>query len=179
MPNSDRVKRWRKKTKQRMVDSMGGECVCCSYNKCNDALDLHHLIPEEKEFGVAKVMAHPISWKRIVVELKKCVLVCNRCHKEVHNGITKIPTDAKRFNDEYTNYKEKETKDKCPICGELKSKHNITCSLECAAKKSSKVDWDSIDLEVLIKTVSVVKIAKDLNVSDSSVHKRLKKLGLK
>ena len=45
----DRVKQWRNNVKNRLVEAFGGECGICGYNKCNRALQFHHLDPEEKE----------------------------------------------------------------------------------------------------------------------------------
>ena len=53
------------------------------------------------------------------------------------------------------------------------------CSQSCSSKSRIKADWDSIDIESEVKTKSNVKIASDLGVSETSVRKRLKKLGLK
>lgn len=101
---SEKVKRWRKKTKQRVVDAMGGKCVCCGYKKCNAALDLHHINPEEKEFGLGRIMARPVAWKKIIEELRKCVLVCNRCHVEFHNGVRKLPDNHAKFDESFVEY---------------------------------------------------------------------------
>jgi hypothetical protein len=86
--NSEAVKKWRHKCKLRIVESMGGKCQCCGYDKCTQALDLHHLDPTEKEMGLGGIRANPKSWESIVQELRKCVLLCNRCHQEVHAGVT-------------------------------------------------------------------------------------------
>ena len=48
---SQNVINWRKRTKERIVKSMGGKCQICSYDKCLAALELHHLDSSEKEFG--------------------------------------------------------------------------------------------------------------------------------
>ncbi len=59
--SSEKVKRWRKATKQRIIDSFGGKCGICGYEKCPDALALHHLNPLEKEFGLGGVRANIVS----------------------------------------------------------------------------------------------------------------------
>jgi hypothetical protein len=103
---SDRVKKWRRQSKERVVAAMGGKCIICGYNRCNDALALHHVNPGDKEFSFNSIRANPKSWETIVGELKKCVLVCHNCHQEIHAGLVTIPKDAPTFNEEYTNYKE-------------------------------------------------------------------------
>lgn len=178
---SEAVKKWRKNTKQRIVDSMGGKCCICGYNKCNSALDLHHLNPNEKEFGIGKIRANIKSWDKIVKELKKCILVCSNCHAEIHDDILKIPKNYIAFNEDYADYRQKQKKeifDICPICKGEKSIINITCSHACAAKLSWKVNWDNVDLKKELQTKSYCKIADELGCSDNAVRKRAKRLGL-
>jgi hypothetical protein len=136
------------------------------------------LVPEEKEFTFGKIRTSPKNWDRIVNELRKCVLVCNRCHTEIHEGLTDVPIDAERFDEKYAVFTEGK-RDKCPVCGEMKPRHKKTCSVVCAGKRRRKVNWDKIDLEDLLKEAkSYTVIAKMLGVSDSAVRKRAKKVGL-
>lgn len=71
--------------KQKAVVYKGGKCVKCGYEKCNQALEFHHINPIEKDFSIAG--NYNISWERIKCELDKCILVCSNCHKEIHAGI--------------------------------------------------------------------------------------------
>ena len=175
---SEKVKRWRRRTKERIVKAMGGSCVCCKYNLCNDALDIHHIEPSEKDFGIGKIRANIKSWAKIVEELKKCVLICNRCHREVHSGLTNIPKNCNKFNKAYVTYKEVIKKEPCPVCGKEKTAYNKTCSYACAAKLARKVNWDIVNLNELrhIKNLSWGRIADMLDVSESAVRKRYKKV---
>ena len=73
---------WTLKQKQKAIDYKGGECQICGYSKCSSAFDFHHLNPAEKE--------GPVSCRcfdNIKKELDKCVLVCARCHREIHAGL--------------------------------------------------------------------------------------------
>jgi len=185
---SESVKRWRFNCKERIVVAMGGACCICGYNKCQSALALHHLDPNEKDFSFGAIRANPKNWLALVVELRKCILLCNNCHSEIHAGMTIIPVDAPRFDESFVSYKrieeivkEKETTTltPCLICTKLKPNYLINCSLECAGKAKRKVDWDSIDLVGELKIKSIVALAEELNCSDAAIHKRLKKLGLK
>lgn len=88
---SKNVKRWRNKTKERIVLSMGSRCQICGYKKCNDALELHHIDPTKKELSFGRIRANPISIQKIVEELKKCILVCSNCHREIHAGLIELP----------------------------------------------------------------------------------------
>ena len=73
----------RKKVKRMAVEYKGGECEVCGYNKCVDAFDFHHKDPKEKEFSISSG-GRTRAWKKIKVELDKCVLLCSNCHRETH-----------------------------------------------------------------------------------------------
>ena len=175
---SERVKKWRENTKNRIIASMGGKCCICGYKKCPRSLDLHHLNPATKEIGMGKIMAHPVAWTRIVKELRKCVLICSNCHGEYHDGLIKIPKNAAKFNEEYANKNFRRANwSSCPICGKSKPPYKITCSRNCAARKARKVDWEKHDiLKMKQRGLSNIAIADIVGVSDMAVRKRLKKL---
>ncbi len=96
--NTQAVIDWRRRTKERIVEAMGGRCVECTYARCTDALELHHLIPQDKQFSFAGLRARPRSWATIVEELKKCVLLCANCHREVTHGIRVLKQNISTFN---------------------------------------------------------------------------------
>ena len=89
--NSENVKNWRKRTKRIIVEAMGGECQCCGYSRCIEALELHHIDPSKKELSFGKIRANPRTLTVIVNELKKCILLCAICHREVHVGVRELP----------------------------------------------------------------------------------------
>lgn len=166
---------WRINTKQRMIDALGGKCSCCGYNKCNSALEFHHLNPSEKEFGFSAALVRPKAWNLLVVELRKCVLLCANCHREVHSGITKVE-NKQYFNEEYAEYAVKIEMDECKVCSSLKPISNKTCSPACAGKLRGKINWSLIDLRQLLETYkNPEQIGKFLGVSGASVRKQLKK----
>jgi intein-encoded DNA endonuclease-like protein len=76
-------------TKQKCVDYKGGKCIVCGYNKCLKALDFHHTNPEEKDFTIAQNNTS-FTFEKLKTELDKCVLVCNRCHTEIHEKLIDI-----------------------------------------------------------------------------------------
>lgn len=178
---SEKVKRWRRNTKERIIQSMGGKCQICGYNKCQGAMDLHHLDPSKKEISFAKIRRDPKAWIKIVEELRKCILLCNRCHQELHNGMTQIPKKYSSFNEDFVEYKKilKNEKTFCPICGKEKSFMNKTCSYSCASKLQYSFDWDKIDLEGMYKGgMSISKICDEIGCSFPTVKKRLIKMKL-
>lgn len=170
------IKKWRNNNKRRMIMSFGGKCGICGYDKCQEALEFHHLNPNEKDFTIQGKCR---SWKKSVIELRKCIMVCANCHREIHFGIISIPDDIQRFDESYTNYKPEILFDECPICGGQKLMGRITCSRQCSSKRRNKVDWSLYDLELLYKKYrSYVGVASVIGVSDVSVKKRMKKEGL-
>ncbi len=176
---SDAVKRWRQKTKQKMVDAFGGKCGICGYNKCLKSLDFHHLNPQEKEFSLSFLLRNPLAWTKIVHELKKCICVCSNCHGEIHEKLITIPDDISRYNETLIeNYNKLDGFNNCPICGKYKPSYYTTCSKKCSASLSRSVDWEQIDLKTLIQIKTLSEIAEKLNISDGAVSKRMKKLNL-
>lgn len=70
----------------------GGKCQVCGYDKCVGALEFHHIDPTQKDFGIS-AKGYTRSWDKNRQELDKCILVCANCHREIHNGITKCPSE--------------------------------------------------------------------------------------
>lgn len=185
--NSTNVISWRKRTKERIVQSFGGKCNICGYFKCLDALELHHLDPHTKDFPIGKVLANPNSWDKIVNELRKCVLLCSNCHREVHAGIAKTPDKHIRFDESFADYKKNQEEERkknyynfCPICGGEKFYIQKTCSYKCASQLSGRYNWNSIDLADLYlnKRIKIQAIADIIGCSYNAVKKRLVKLQL-
>ena len=71
------------------IEYKGGKCENCGYNRCIEALEFHHLDPEQKDFQFSG-NGHCKSWTRVKAELDKCILVCSNCHREIHSQ-TYIP----------------------------------------------------------------------------------------
>jgi hypothetical protein len=82
------TRRFEKKIKAQKY--LGGKCRICGYNKCSEALDFHHLDPSTKLFEISG--SHSRKWSVLQTELDKCVLICCRCHREIHAGITVCPS---------------------------------------------------------------------------------------
>lgn len=79
-----RSKNWRRDNKADAVAYKGGCCTLCGYDKCNTALQFHHLDPSKKDFDKFNRFRLEDSKS----ELDKCVLLCANCHFEVHAGTT-------------------------------------------------------------------------------------------
>lgn len=181
---SEYIKEWRKNTKLKVLACMGKKCQICGYDKCTNALELHHIDPNEKDFGLGAIMATPVAWEKIVTEMKKCVVLCANCHRELHDNLVNLPTTYQMFDEsllqkEDNVYLLKQTKTThCPTCNKIKDNRNTYCSLSCASTGKGKVNWDSVDLIDLIENQKLTKtsIAQQMNCSDQAVNKRYKKL---
>ena len=79
----------RKKVKTMALELLGGACILCGYDKCQEALDFHHVDPDTKTYGIAS-KGYTRSWVSVQEELQKCVLICANCHREIGAGITEI-----------------------------------------------------------------------------------------
>lgn len=181
MNGSERVKKWRRDTKERIIKIMGGQCQICSYNKSQTALELHHIDPTKKELSFASVRANPKKWDDIFNELLKCILLCANCHREIHDGTTKLPDEYILPDESLRNYKLVPTiRDVCSVCGKEKLKVNKTCSYKCSFMIRSKIKWAEIDLYdlLVVKKLSYCEIGRRLGVSDNAVRKRAKNLAL-
>lgn len=64
-----------------------GKCIKCGYDKCLSALDFHHRDPNLKDFGISD---DNMRLKEAVEEVKKCILICSNCHRELHAGLWNI-----------------------------------------------------------------------------------------
>lgn len=82
--------RARKRAKLRGVELLGGRCSKCGYNKCLAALEFHHTDPSTKDPSITPKGTY--SWERLELELRKCILVCANCHREIHSEVSAIDT---------------------------------------------------------------------------------------
>ncbi len=80
------TKERRQQLKRNYVQLYGGKCLKCGYSAYSSALEFHHKDPSQKEIELAKNL-FARSKKTIEAELSKCILLCCRCHREVHEYI--------------------------------------------------------------------------------------------
>ena len=60
-------------------------CDICGYNKCPTALEWHHT-GDTKNFNPGDLtnIGTATSLEKYREEVKKCILVCANCHREIH-----------------------------------------------------------------------------------------------
>ena len=71
------------KRKLEAIEYLGGKCADCGGVVHPQAYDFHHVDPSNKK-GKVTQMLRQNSWKTIVEELDKCVLLCANCHRVRH-----------------------------------------------------------------------------------------------
>jgi hypothetical protein len=89
--NIKAVAKRRKKVREMAIEKLGGKCLACGYNKCQNALEFHHVDETKKDFGISS-KGYTRSWKAIEAEIDKCLLLCANCHREAHAGVCSFPS---------------------------------------------------------------------------------------
>lgn len=79
----------KQKKKRLLVEYKGGKCGVCGYDRCISNLTFHHLDPNEKEVTIAAAITSR-SLDYLKKEADKCILLCCRCHGEVHEGLITV-----------------------------------------------------------------------------------------
>ena len=170
---------WRKKARVILAEAFNSKCGICDYNKTIGVLNYNHLDPNKKSLQISTAMREGYSWSKIVSEARKCVLICCRCHREIHLGITEMPKNCVRFNEKYKNAMQVKTIEynKC-YCSKRKNKLRKYCSCKCRDNANIKFVVTKSILQKLINSKTYVAIGKEFDVTDTCIRKRCKKLGI-
>lgn len=86
------------KRKLKLVESKGGCCEICGYNKNITALTFHHINPADKLFNLELRGIANNNWQKVLDELKKCQLLCHNCHHELHHPQFNLRELQKKFD---------------------------------------------------------------------------------
>lgn len=149
---TENMKKWRQNIKEYCIQIMGTKCQSCGYNKCNRALEFHHINPNSKK---SKVSFKQSGFEKIIEELKKCVLLCSNCHRETHEYNLSHKTS---FN-------------------KIKAEKYLLSYKNDIKTKNAKVNWENIDLIQMKKQkYSNKQIANIFRVSETAIRKKLKKV---
>ena len=155
---------------------MGDKCCICGYDRCQSALELHHLKPEEKDFTIGQTLNKNLEI--ILQQLQKCILVCANCHREIHANLISLSLNNTSFiqsrADEILIQRNNLLKHKifyCKNCGNICSKENSLC-LNCYHLLSRQVERPSREiLKNLIRIESFSSIGRRFNVTDNAIRK--------
>lgn len=179
--NYQNVKNARERIKARMIYVMGDKCQCCGYSRCPSALELHHIDPTQKEFTFSANTNR--GWATLIPEMKKCVLVCANCHREIEAGLLNSPSSS--FNEERANeitqlVEDLKThkKNYCQKCGQEIWAGSTYCT-ECAHELQRVVERpDRETLKNLIRIKPFTQIGQDFSVTDNAIKKWCKSMNL-
>ena len=170
--NAASVSRTQQRKKQLAVERFGSKCQLCGYSKCLAALEFHHI--GKKKFSPSYIIGR-WAWKKATKELKKCVLLCANCHREVEYGI--VPPEEVRLHPLPFHLVN------CLCCKkafDTKDELQQFCSNSCRGLYSRKVIRPSKEeLQSLIDELPMVQIGKMFSVSDNAVRKWAVSMGCK
>ena len=82
--------RVRQETRAVLDAFKAGGCKICE-EKATCCLSAHHLDPSKKSFSIGESVWSKMSPAKVAEELKKCVCVCENCHRKIHAGLIAIP----------------------------------------------------------------------------------------
>jgi hypothetical protein len=166
------------KRKLEIVNSLGGGCSICKYDKNLSALEFHHLNPNKKSFKLDLRKLANTEINLITEELKKCILVCSNCHREIHNvGLNKenyltfLESDKLSFSNPKVI---KQTK--CLNCNNTfkKSRGKKFCSNECYYNDKKYPTKEKV-LELYKVLKSWDKVANNFNLTRKIIQNIRKK----
>ena len=152
----------RRRNKIKLVEYKGGKCERCGYDKCIDALEFHHLNPDEKDFGLS--CGDTRSLEKLKAEADKCIMVCANCHREIHAEERErkiLERDEKKIENEIVFFNNNAKNKRLQSRKLLKEKLILSEIVNDIDKKISKKD-----------------IAKKYNVSVKVIKTFLKKNGV-
>ena len=78
------------RNRQYLLELKKDGCTVCGYNDEVRELHFHHLDPETKSGELHRSVTDQWSIVRIDVEVEKCILVCAKCHTNIHLGKIEI-----------------------------------------------------------------------------------------
>ena len=82
---SESVRLRKRAIKHQLLLYKGGKCERCGYDKCEGALQFHHVNPQEKDFTIGQIkLGKDYTMEDLYKEVDKCVLLCANCHAEEH-----------------------------------------------------------------------------------------------
>lgn len=79
------IKKWRKEAtmkyhKEYTSFKQDWSCSMCGYSKYQEAINFHHVNPDDKQFHVNETTW---TYKKFGDELQKCVPLCANCHRHI------------------------------------------------------------------------------------------------
>lgn len=175
--NSENVCNFVRNRKTNLISLFNSKCCLCGFNEFQEALEFHHVNPEEKELKLSSNIM--ISLDKQISEARKCILVCANCHRGIHSGYYTIPENYSQFfNEEQAQFllqQNKEIKEGkkhyCQNCGVLIATNSKLCP-KCVHLSQRVVDRPNREeLKQLIRTKPFTQIGKQYGVTDNTIRK--------
>lgn len=91
-----------KKQSDAIFEIVGESCWMCGYENGKSSrklLHLHHV--KKKAFSLSRRGCYSHDIKEILLELRKCMLVCPNCHGEIHLGLHSKEDVVRVYNQEW------------------------------------------------------------------------------
>ena len=186
----------RQAQKKELVKLLGKKCLHCGFEGHQAAFDLHHIDEDNKSFGISKD-GYTRGWKNVLLETKKCALLCKNCHALHHIGEITVDfskQDYSLLENRIALIKEKEKvknspKQKmkvkqeayCSICGIKIYKYTKSGLCNDCARKKTRVVKERPNPHQLAKEIietSFVEVGRHYGVSDNSIRKWCKSYGI-
>jgi len=176
---SENVKAWRKRTKKRLVEAFGGKCCLCNKIFPPELYDFHHIDPKTKKFSLGAARGSITSWKNLVEEVRKCVMLCANCHRLIEHGYKKLPDNVPRFDESFEKYESvkeilpKYANHNCPVCGSNKVlRRNTYCSSSCAGIAGNRIKNKPPieEIKKLVEDNGWVQTGRMFGVTESTVR---------
>lgn len=178
---------YRKRRKLNLIKVSGSQCNLCGYHKSINALEFHHIDASQKNYGIAtKGTCHDLESD--LTEIKKCILVCANCHREIHDGNYTVEElwQLQQYSEKIANEVRQEkinniskTYYYCLECGKLITKNKTCLCFDCVRKQNRVCDRPAREeLKDLIRKYPFTAIAKTYGVSDNAVRKWCKSYNL-
>lgn len=172
---------FRRRRKENLIKVCGSQCVLCGYKKIPAALEFHHIDATQKSYGVATGgTCHDLE--KDLAEVKKCILVCANCHREIHSGYYSQEElwEKQVFDEEFATFlredKALRTSAKtyfCKECGKEITKYSESglCT-DCAHRARRIIERPSRDiLKQQIREMPFTQIGLYYGVADNTIRK--------
>ena len=172
---------YRRRRKLNLVKVCGGACNLCGYSKIPGALEFHHIDESQKEFSIASDGTCR-DIERDLAEVRKTILVCANCHREIHQGLYDRQTllEKRIFDEDVAqnlvderNKQFKKTEYVCKNCGKKITRYSKLglCPI-CYRETERRCEHPSRDeLKHLIRALPFTQIGKQFGVTDNAVRK--------
>ena len=87
---NEKTKKSLANVKSEMIKYKGSKCQICGYDKCDSALEFHHIDPKQKDSSITNMIQTRVELNILIKEVDKCILICANCHRELHKGLITI-----------------------------------------------------------------------------------------